>query len=195
MNQESIRGHERSNNEIDHDQANQHKERLQHHHEKLAEEARSNTRNELEARHEVHEHAISSTEHNRPQAEQRQSAAPTTKADKEHSFNTTMAHVRHNLSRPEKNFSKFIHKPAVEKTSEVLGKTIARPSGIVGATVAAFIGLFSVYGIAKFSGFPLSGSEMPLLLLSGFVVGLFIEWAYKAIRAILTPTSDKNSTL
>lgn len=167
-------------------EAKAHHERLQVHHEKAAEQAGQHGQEQLQARHEAHEHAISGAEYHKPQAEQRQPAVPHTKADKAHSFNTVMHHVRQHMSKPERNFSKFIHRPAVEKTSEVLGKTVARPSGIAGASVAAFIGLLSVYSIAKFAGFQLSGSEMPLLLLAGFASGLFIEWFYKSIRSILS---------
>ena len=96
-----------------------------------------------------------------------------------------MHHVRKDLKLHEKTLSKIIHQPSIEKASEFAGKTIARPSGIMGATIAAFIGLLFVYGVAKFAGFELSGSEMPLLLVIGFVLGLFIEWTYKSARSIL----------
>lgn len=155
--------------------------------EKAGEHSDIEKRHETEhARHEVHEQAISGAEYEQPASEQVQHQPVYDKAAKEHSFNTTMHHVRQNLSKPEKQLSKFIHQPAVEKTSEVLGKTVARPSGIAGATIAAFIGLLSIYSVAKFAGFQLSGSEMPLLLIIGFVIGLFVEWAYKAMRSLVS---------
>jgi hypothetical protein len=113
-----------------------------------------------------------------------------TKVDKENAFKAIMHHTRNGLKKPERTFSLIIHQPVVEKVSEVAGKTIARPSGIMGATVAAFIGLLSVYGIARFIGFPLSGSEMPLLLAIGFGVGLFLEWAVKATRSLFSPATE-----
>lgn len=166
-------------------EAKKHAERLKVHHEKAAKQANEHSVEKAQARHEVHEEAISGAEYHKPHSEQRQPAVAHTKLDKEHSFKTTMHHARSQMSKPERTFSKFIHAPAIEKTSEVLGKTVARPSGIAGATIAAFIGLLSIYSIAKFAGFQLSGSEMPLLLLVGFAVGLIIEWAYKSIRSIL----------
>lgn len=154
--------------------------------EKAGEHSHSEKGNETEhARHEVHEQAISGAEYEQPSSEQPQQQPIYDKAAKEHSFNTTMHHVRRSLSKPERQLSKFIHQPAIEKTSEVLGKTVARPSGIMGATVAAFIGLLSIYSVAKFAGFQLSGSEMPFLLLGGFALGLFLEWIYKSTRSIL----------
>jgi len=154
--------------------------------EKAAEHATSGKHEAVDAaRHEVHEQAVSGAEYEQPKTEHSQPTPHYTRKDKEHSFNTTMHHVRRQLSRSERQFSKFIHQPVVEKTSEVLGKTVARPSGVIGGTVAAFVGLLSVYSIARFAGFQLSGSEMPLLLGVGFIVGLLTEWVYKAGKSIV----------
>lgn len=139
-----------------------------------------------EARHSVRQEAISGEERYSAHTENLSPPPIRTREDRITSFNTTMSHVRANLSKPEKTLSKFIHQPVVEKVSEVAAKTIARPSGIIGGTIAAFIGLLSVYGVAKFAGFTLSGSEMPLLLLAGFVAGLIIEWVLKATRALFS---------
>lgn len=161
-----------------------HHERLAEHHEKEASQSHEKGVRTQEALREVHEQAISGKEFQKPQSEHRQPGPTNTREAKTHSFNTTMHHVRNNLSRPEKTFSKFIHRPLVEKTSEVVGATVARPSGIAGATIAAFVGLLSVYGIARFAGFELSGSEIPLLLAIGFVSGLLFEWIYKSAQSL-----------
>lgn len=146
----------------------------------------SNNHHEAErARHEVHENAKSAAEYTPTQNEQVHVDEFYSKDTKEHAFNTTMHHVRSKMKKSERVFSSFIHNPVVEKTSELAGKTIARPSGMMGATIAAFIGLLSVYSIAKYAGFRLSGSEMPFLLLIGFATGLFAEWIYKAGRSII----------
>ena len=164
----------------------EHRERLQDHIEKNAEKSTANSGHEQAiARHEIKEHAISGNEYHKPHSEQRQHQQIYTKVDKQRSFDTTMHHVRNELRGPERILSKFIHKPVVEKASEVVGSTIARPSGIAGATITAFFGLLSVYGIARFAGFELSGSEMPILLLLGFTAGLLIEWMYKIIRSLI----------
>jgi hypothetical protein len=108
-----------------------------------------------------------------------------TKEDKAHSFNSVMSHARQDLSKPERALSKFMHQPAVEKVSDIAGKTIARPSGAIGAAVFASAGIFIVYLLAKRIGFTLSGSEAPILVAVGFITGLLVEWAYKAIRSLL----------
>lgn len=155
-------------------------ERADHSPEKAATEARQSVQHE----------AISGAETHRPHSETRQTDQIRTKDDRIHSFNTTMSHVRQKLSKREKGFSKLIHQPTVEKVSDIAGKTLARPSGIVGGTIAAFIGLLSVYGVAKFAGFPLSGSEMPLFLAIGFLLGLVVEVIYKAVRSIFTRSTS-----
>lgn len=157
--------------------------------EKAAEHSKGRKHETEHVRHEVKEHAISGAEYHKPQSEQRQPNPVHTKKDKDHAFDTVMHHVRSEMSAPERTFSRFIHKPAVEKTSEFVGKTVARPSGITGAAVAAALGLFSVYSIARFAGFQLSGSEMPLLLAGGFIIGLITEWFYKSVRSVLLKRS------
>ena len=169
-------------------EAKQHKERLKEQIESKAEKAQKSPEAEQVARHEVEAQAISGAEMIPTNSESTQQSAtpPPTKADKSKSFKTTMHHVRKDLSGPERTLSRVIHQPAIEKVSEVAGKTIARPSGMIGAAVAALVGLAFVFGIAKYAGFSLSGSEMPLLLIIGMLLGLLAEWAYKALRSLLT---------
>lgn len=152
---------------------------------KSAEKDQSHRKQEAERQ--IAELAKTKKEHEqKPTSENRQPATIRSKADKEYGFRATMHSVRKEMSAPERQFSKFIHRPVVEKVSEVAGKTVARPSGIAGAAVAAFIGLLTVYGIAKFAGFTLSGSEMPLLLAGGFIMGLITEWLVKSLRSIVS---------
>lgn len=166
-------------------EAQVHHERAEKHRENIARGAEKNTVSHEDIKKDIETHAVSGKEYPATQAEHRQQASPLTRLDKERGFETIMHQVHNNMSRSERTFSKFIHQPAIEKTSEIAGKTIARPSGIIGATIAAFVGLLSVYGIAKFAGFGLSGSEVPILLCAGFAAGLFIEWFVKSVRAII----------
>ncbi len=180
---ESTAEHHVSNHEL-----KEHQKRAETHHNAAAEKAHSDHHEKQRLLQEVEKLATSKEDHAQVQEKPRhQEDMIHTKADKAHAFNSVMHHTRQHMSKPERTFSKFIHKPAVEKTSEIVGKTIARPSGMVGASVGAFIGLLSIYSVAKFAGFALSGSEMPLLLAGGFAIGLFAEWAYKSIRILVSP--------
>lgn len=158
-----------------------------------AEKGEHNKHEKLEkSRHETMEHALNAENLRSSQEKNSHSSAHKEYRDPRQtklSFNTTMSHVRRHMKPAERSFSKVIHQPTVEKVSEVAGKTIARPSGVAGATIGAFIGLTLVYVVARRIGFELSGSEMPLLLVGGFVAGLFFEWVFKALRSVFTPKS------
>lgn len=168
----------------------QHKERLEHSRHEAANRARStHEQAKAEAARAVEQEAVSGKELPPVQENRQPSPHHTRSEEKIHSFNTTMHHVRQQLSKPDQILSKIAHQPVVEKVSEITGKTIARPSGVIGGTVAALFGILSVYGVAKFAGFSLTGSEMPLLLLIGFVAGLLIEWAVKATKSLFSAQS------
>lgn len=175
------------------EQAAQHRERLRDRIEKGAESAQEHSNAEREARREVANEALPAAEYapgDNESASQRGPHVPT-RREKQHSFDTTMHHVRKGLRPAERSFSRLVHQPTVEKVSDIAGKTITRPSGVIGATAFGLIGLLALFGIAKYVGFQLSGSEMPLLLLTGFAVGLLTEWLYKAIRSIVGSNNTK----
>lgn len=98
------------------------------------------------------------------------------------SYEFTMKSMRQRLSPASRSFSKFIHNPTIEATSEVIGKTILRPSISIGATTTAFlVGLF-LYLTARQYGFVLRGSAIWIALIIGAVIGLFAEGLYKLFR-------------
>lgn len=94
---------------------------------------------------------------------------------KDASFKRTMRDIQSGMPAPSKAFSKFIHNPAIENTSDVLGRTIARPTSILYGSVCAFAVMLSVYLLAKHNGFRLSGSEFIILFAIGWFIGLFAD--------------------
>lgn len=186
MSNESLTSRSEQKNTLSPIESKQHHERLKNSLDTRAEASHDGKGLEREARHEIHEKALPAAEVASISTEKTRSPSPVgkTKQEKTQSFNTTMHHVRKNMSTPERVMSRLIHKPVIEKTSELIGATVARPSGIIGATTAAAVGLLFLFGIAKYAGFQLSGSEMPLLLLLGLIAGLFIEWVFKSIRSV-----------
>ncbi len=97
-------------------------------------------------------------------------------------YRQTMASVQRKLTPASRAFSKAIHLPAVEKTSEALERTVMRPSVVAGATwSAAIVGLI-FYLTARFYGWPLSGSEMLIALACGALLGLAIESFGRLLR-------------
>jgi len=95
--------------------------------------------------------------------------------DKALNYKQTLASLQRQLSPASRRFSKVIHQPAIEKTSEVLEQTVLRPSIALGATTTAFIVGAFFYLTARHYGFALSGTEIVLSLVVGAMIGLAIE--------------------
>ena len=96
--------------------------------EKAVEKEKSNAENENSIKHE----AIEIAARQEKQQEQKESKEikedkPLTKKDIEASYKKTLENVQDQLSAPSRAFSKVIHNPVVEKTSDAIGNTVARP--------------------------------------------------------------------
>ena len=103
-------------------------------------------------------------------------------SDKKQSYSQTMNRVRGRMNPVSKTFSSIIHAPIVEQASELAGKTVVRPSGIMGGGLAAVLGLGFVLFFARRNGFALAGSEFILLLIGGFILGVLFEGLTKVFR-------------
>lgn len=146
--------------------------------EKAIEEEKSSSENENNIKHEAIKLA---TRHENEQTEKRQSKEakedkPLTKKDIDNSYRKTLTNVQDQLSAPSRAFSKVIHNPVVEKTSDAIGNTIARPNLIIAGALGAIASVF-VYFIAKRYGYLLSGSEVIVLFVAGWSIGAVIEYA------------------
>lgn len=97
-------------------------------------------------------------------------------------FDRTLSSVRRQLSAPERQLSKFIHKPVVEKISDFGGKTIARPSGILLGGIFSFIGSLGVYLIARHLGGELRYSIFAATFIGGYALGLIIELIWRLVN-------------
>lgn len=107
---------------------------------------------------------------------------PIGKSERDASFKASMKEIQSHMSASSRNFSKVIHNKAVEKTSETVGATIARPNAILSGAVAAFIFTLGVYLVAKNFGYPLSGFETIGAFLLGWILGL----CYDFLRIMIT---------
>jgi hypothetical protein len=96
-------------------------------------------------------------------------------------FDRTLSSVRRKLSAPEKQLSKFIHKPVIEKVSDFGGKTIARPSGILLGGIFSFVGSLSVYLLARHIGGELRYSVFAATFVLGYLLGLIVELIWRLI--------------
>ena len=104
------------------------------------------------------------------------------KKHKNESYKRHMKEVQSQMSTPSKVFSKFMHNPAVDKTSEVIGSTVARPNAMLAGAFSAFILTLAVYVIAKNIGYQLSGFETIAAFILGWVIGLIYDY----LRIIIT---------
>ena len=126
----------------------------------------------------------SSHKEHRSQQAQRHSATHITRDNRDDSFDQTMDEIRKRLPRSARPFSRFIHAPSIERISDVLSRTIARPDAILAGGVTAFITILGLYFYAKYAGFALRGSETIIAFAIGWVLGILSD----CIKAIFTRT-------
>ncbi len=100
-----------------------------------------------------------------------------TKKDLDASFKRSMDHVQKDMSPASRTFSKVIHNPAVEKVSDAVGSTIARPNLIIAGGLGTLILCSFVYLVAKQYGYVLSGFEAIGTFILGWCIGAIIEFA------------------
>lgn len=105
-----------------------------------------------------------------------------TKKERDASYKRTMKQVQEEMSPAERTFSKVIHNKTVEKTSEVVGATVARPNAMLSGAIAAFVITLVVYTIAKTIGYQLSGFES----IGSFVIGWIIGMLFDYLRVLVT---------
>ncbi len=104
------------------------------------------------------------------------------KRERRASYETTMTEVRTQMSAPSRAFSSIIHQPVVEKISDVVGGTIARPNAVLSGSVTAFLLTMAIYLVARFNGYGLSGTET----IAAFTIGWLIGIAFDYLRLIIT---------
>lgn len=146
-----------------------------------AEKEKSSAEHEDSARHEV-EKAVAEQEKKDNElakaspAERRRETPKNTKAARAAAYKKEMKRVQAELSTPERAFSKVIHNKAVEKASEGVGATIARPNAILYGSMFAFFLTAGLYFWARHVGYPLSGFETIAAFIIGWLVGLIIDY-------------------
>lgn len=94
----------------------------------------------------------------------------------------SLKRIRSHLNAPERAFSKVVHQPVVDKTSEGLAKTVARPSGLLGAGLVAFLGSSILIYMAKHYGFRYNFTTFFLLLTVGFAAGIIFELSVRLLK-------------
>lgn len=111
---------------------------------------------------------------------------PINKKQLNKSYKQTMRRVQNELPIGSRIFSKVIHNNVVEKTSEIVGNTVARPNAILVGAFMAFVLPLATYTIAKTIGYPLSGFET----IAAFIIGWIIGIVYDYLRVLFTGKSS-----
>ena len=93
-----------------------------------------------------------------------------------------LRNVRRKLPAPERALSKFMHTKPVEAVSAVGEKTIARPYGILGGGLSAFIGTALTFYMAKHYGFKYNLLLFITFFAAGYIITTVLELAFKAVR-------------
>jgi hypothetical protein len=102
--------------------------------------------------------------------------------EKEMAWSRSMTRTRKKLSITSRAFSKFTHNPAVDTTSDFVGKTIARPSSMLGGALFAFVGSSIVLWATKYHGYKYNYLVFLILFITGSLLGLLIEAISKLFR-------------
>lgn len=138
------------------------------------------------ARLEALENAISVESGGKEKANNNSNATPRRgpigKKQREKSYTQTMHRVQNELPVSSRVFSKVIHNKVIEKTSDVLGSTIARPNAMLAGAFVAFILTLLTYTVAKTIGYKLSGFET----IAAFIIGWLIGIIYDYLRVLFT---------
>lgn len=150
--------------------------------EKLIENAERSTGDNLEgARHEALELALSQEEDKKSKESAISKEKPKPerphKQDLDASFKKTMKRIQKDMSPASRAFSRVIHNPVVDKTSEFVGNTIARPNLILAGAIGTLTIGLGIYIIAKNYGYVLSGFESIGSFILGWCVGAVMEFA------------------
>lgn len=99
-----------------------------------------------------------------------------TKHAKDAAYEQTMRLIRTEMTGPSRLFSKVIHAPIVERSSEVIGGTLARPNAIMAGSSTALVLVLAVYILARTFGYRLSGFETIGAFMLGWLVGLIYDY-------------------
>jgi hypothetical protein len=112
---------------------------------------------------------------------------PPSRELKKVALSNTLSLIRSNLSKPEKTFSKLIHKSSINTISEFAGKTLIRPSGILVGGLFTLIGSAYYLYATKQTGYKYNFLVAILLFAGGFIFGVIIEILVNIARSHSSP--------
>ncbi len=98
-------------------------------------------------------------------------------------LNRELKTIRSRLNLPQRTLSRIIHQRMVRTVSEPVGKTVNRPSGLLGGGIVAFAGSAAYLYLSRQSGIHYNYFVFLGLLAAGFLAGMALELlAYVLVR-------------
>lgn len=94
---------------------------------------------------------------------------------KTQAYNRGLNNIRQQLPLASRTFSKVVHQPVVDATSNVVAATIGRPVALLLGASTALIGAVILIYASKHYGFRYNYLLVFLLFLVGFTIGLVFE--------------------
>jgi translation elongation factor EF-G len=101
---------------------------------------------------------------------------------KEIAYQRLLKRARKHLPTYSRAMSKIIHQPVVDNISEAIGKTVGRPSGIIGGGLLALFGTSIYYYLARHYGYNYNPFVFILLMVVGFILGWSAEIIFKFLK-------------
>jgi hypothetical protein len=124
----------------------------------------------------VEQHAVSGKEYSRGETSEHKNHPMLVNRElMSMAYARALTRVRKRLSAPSRTFSKVVHAKAIEKPSEVIGATVARPSGLLGGAFIALIGTSILFWVSRHYGYEYNYLAAVLLFGLGMIVGLSVE--------------------
>lgn len=95
-----------------------------------------------------------------------------------------MERINKKLPRYQKWFSRLVHSQSIDIISNLLGRSIFRPSAIIGAGSLAAIGMLAIWLNASNLGHQISDGVFGILIIVGWVMGLVVDLAFQVGREL-----------
>ena len=92
------------------------------------------------------------------------------------SYTRTIKQVQNEMPPTNRILSRIIHEKTIERVSDLLGNTIARPNAMLSGAFFAFALTLLAYVTAKTIGYVLSGSETIAAFIFGWIIGIIYDY-------------------
>ena len=185
MSERLIHPHERSGEHHESKETgHEHEARLARQHEQARETKNEAAERLPQLQHEAQERAKSLNEV-RVEREETTPEVPRVAIDrsvKEAARRRVMRRVQRQLRPDERLLSKFTHNPVVDAASRAAEKTVARPSGLLGGSIFAFVGSSAYLWIARHYGYEYNYLLFLILVIGGFGLGMLAELLLHSVR-------------